>query len=567
MISMRQLAAKRQVNHSWCISQPIIPEEYPFVDIGVVTYNDQKWLLMFLNSLMAQHYPLKKIALIIVDHGSSDGTLDVWKQLIDKYSGKFRKVMLLEQDNQGFGAGQNLAFSQSTAPFFLVSNVDLEFEHDALLVIVNTAISEGNSLGSLEFRQKPYEHPKYYDPISFETAWSAHSCVLFRRDALKAVGGYEKRIFMYGEDTELSYRLRDNGYSVKYCPKAVVWHYYYHDQNPEESKPLQFRGNTIANSFIRIRFGTWADILQIPNMYFRLIRNRSQCPKQLQEVFGCAWTVLLNSPYFLFTRKQSDIIFPFYSWDFERRREGAFYKQRRFKKDHPPLVTIIIRTSTGRKSWLQETLLTVATQTYRNIEIVLIEESGTTATYTLAELRSRYPLFASCPSCHPVPPDNRARNGNKGFSVAKGEYLMFLDDNALLFADHVENLLNSLLNAPGSEAAYSLTMHINCIPSKNEQYSYDIEFLASETNLPFDRSKLLNTNYIPLQSILLNRVLYQRYGGFDESLKDLEEWDLLLRYSCRNDFLFIEKTTSLLRTPCCPGNKHHSPSDINTAAN
>jgi GT2 family glycosyltransferase len=551
MMSIRQLAAKRHERFSCHINQTLAPEEQPPIDIGVVTYNDKKWLPIFFDSLLAQQFPLEKIALIIVDHSSWDGTLDVWKKLRDKHSYKFRDVKILKQSNRGFGSGQNLAFSHSTAPYFIVSNVDLEFESDALLEIVSAAIIEGNSLGSIEFRQKPYEHPKYYDPITFETAWSAHSCVLFRRDALKAVGGYEKRIFMYGEDTELSYRLRDNGYSVKYCPKAVVWHYYYHDQNPEEAKPLQFRGNTIANSLIRIRFGAWPDILQILNMYFKLIQVRFRSLKQLREVLACFWTVILNSPYFLSTRKQSDIIFPFHNWDFEIRREGAFYKQLRLTKKHLPLVTIIFRTSNGRELWLREALLTAANQTYTNIEVVIIEDGGTSIAPQAEQLFSDYPFSLSY---HSLPPNSRSSRGNRGLSVAQGEYLMFLDDNVLLFADHVEILLNGLLNDPQRKAAYSLSMEIKYLPGKDAYCPYhEIAYLpAEQSKQAFDRSKLLNCNYIPIQSIILHRSLYLQYGGFDESLKESEDWDLLLRYSCRNDFLFIEKTTSMYRTPYEP---------------
>lgn len=552
MISMRQLAAKRCDASAWHGLQEAPSEGYPCIDIGVVTFNNKKWLPIFMSSLLAQHYPLEKIALIVVDHSSLDGTMDMWRALEDEHGSRFRRFVVMQQGNLGFGQGQNLAFRHCTARYFLVSNVDLEFEPDALIKIVAAATREGDALGSLEFRQKPYEHPKYYDPVTFETAWSAHSCVLFNRDAFAAVGGYEKRIFMYGEDTELSYRLRDSGFSVKYCPQAVAWHYYYQEQDPEELKPLQFKGNTVANSFIRIRYGAWADILRIPGMFIGLTRSRYRHREPLKEVAESCWTVLRNLFYFLVTRKQSKLVFPFHDWDFERRREGAFYRQLRSPERCLPIVTVIIRTCPGRNAYLCEALQSVANQTYSNIEIIILEAGGATAAPLAEQLRSRYSLSI----CHlALPALGRPAVANIGLSLAQGEYFMFLDDGAMLFSDHVEILVYGLLNEPEREAAYALSMEIKSIHVGNSQSTYhEVEYVSPENlRQPFDRAELLNRNFIPIQSLLFHRSLYRQYGGFDENLADSAEWDLWLRYSYRNDFLFIEKTTSLHRSFHHPG--------------
>jgi GT2 family glycosyltransferase len=50
-------------------------------------------------------------------------------------------------------------------------------------------------------------------------------CVLMRREALKAVGGFESRFGYYGEEAELSLRLIDGGWSVLYDPNLAVFHY------------------------------------------------------------------------------------------------------------------------------------------------------------------------------------------------------------------------------------------------------------------------------------------------------------------------------------------------------
>jgi GT2 family glycosyltransferase len=49
-------------------------------------------------------------------------------------------------------------------------------------------------------------------------------CVLIRREVLEKVGMFDKRFFLYFEDVDLSQRTIQAGYSVGFCPQAIVWH-------------------------------------------------------------------------------------------------------------------------------------------------------------------------------------------------------------------------------------------------------------------------------------------------------------------------------------------------------
>jgi len=257
--------------------------------------------------------------------------------------------------------------------------------------------------------------------------------------------------------------------------------------------------------------------------------------------------VLRNLTYFLVTRKQSELVFPFHDWDFERRREGAFYRQLCSPGKRLPLVTVMVRTCPGRERYLREALQSVANQTYSNMEIVILETGGSTAAPLAEQLRARYSLSV----CHFALPDHgRSAAANLGLRLAHGEYFAFVDDDAMLFSDHLEILVYGLLNEPEREAAYALSMEIRSVPDGSSHSPYhEVEYVSPEgLRQPFDRAELLNRNYIPIQSVVFHRSLYRQYGGFDENLADSAGWELWLRYSYRNDFLFIEKTTSLFRS-------------------
>ncbi len=65
----------------------------------------------------------------------------------------------------------------------------------------------------------------------------------------------------------------------------------------------------------------------------------------------------------------------------------------------------------------------------------------------------------------------------------------------------------------------------------------------------FDRLTLWHHNYLPIQAVLFHRRLWERHGGFEEDMDQLEDWNLWTRYTLDEAFLLVEKTTSKYRVP------------------
>jgi hypothetical protein len=59
---------------------------------------------------------------------------------------------------------------------------------------------------------------------SVDADWVSGACLLARRKALEAVGGFDERYFLYWEDADLCRRLRQRGYTMRYVPSARVVH-------------------------------------------------------------------------------------------------------------------------------------------------------------------------------------------------------------------------------------------------------------------------------------------------------------------------------------------------------
>lgn len=516
----------------------------PIIDISIVTHNSEKWVNQFFESLLKQSYPTHLICILMTDNQSTDKTLELCNTFLERHSDNFNNFNISTCPNLGFGYGHNNNLSKGNSKYFLVTNIDLEFANDAIFEAVNTAISDSDDVASWEFRQKPFEHPKYYNPVTLETYWSSSACILFKRSALEKIKGYEDKIFLYGEDVELSYRLRDNGYRIKYCPSAVCWHYTYEYAN--QIKRLQFLGSTLANSYIRLRYGSLKQIVAIPFMYLKLLISQPCIENQALALLTNINKILKNSLYFLCSRKRSNKLFPINKWDYGLVRDGAFYSYPRQELASLPLVSVIIRTYKGRLPYLRESIASVLNQTYPNIEIVVVEDGSNEAQSYIEQISKINKLKVVY---RQEQKRGRCHTGNVGLSLTSGEFIVFLDDDDLFFADHIEVLASELLGHPEVSATYSIswevpTKLISLQPLKYIELAY-----KSFYRQKFSRVLMLHHNYIPIQSILFDRKLYEQYGGFDESLENLEDWNLWTRYCVNNDFLFIEKTTSMYRVP------------------
>ena len=537
----------------------------PIVTLSIVTYNSEKWLEAFFQSLFQQNLPCDQIALCLLDNGSTDNTYAWLTKRQGELSQKFASLVLSHGPNIGFGAGHNHNLAFTTTPYFWVTNVDLEFEADTLTTLIATAEQDvkqvqdqpHQNVAAWECRQKPYEHPKDYHPVSGETAWCSSACVLFKTEAIKAVKGYEPMLFLYGEDVELSYRLRDHGYKMKYVPQASVWHYTY--EEAAQVKPQQFLGSTLANVLLRCRYGRRHEVIQGFVMFMALFALKPMFPGMRTKLLMQLFKLIKLAPQFLRSRRQSQEDFPFRMWDYAMAREGAFYEYpnaaqsaivQAQNNNKLPLVSVIMRTMPGRGGKLKEAIASVARQTYSHIELVVVEDGG----QDIQSAKPQIDALQNSGQIHsvkylPLSKVGRCEAGNSALEAATGQLCCFLDDDDLFYADHLEVLVNAWLSNQKLGAVYSLAYEVRTEVISEEPWVYKDVLHNLIHRQEFNRGIMWHHNYLPIQSVLFQRQLYLDYGGFDLSLENLEDWNLWVRYSLKYDFLLIPKVTSLYRVP------------------
>jgi GT2 family glycosyltransferase len=218
------------------------PEAFPFVSVIVVNYNGKPFLDDCLTSLRAQTYPRLRYEVLVVDNGSSDGSLGY---LASRYPWVRR---IAAGTNLGFARGNNEGFRHARGDLLALLNNDacvepswLEELVDALnddprtggvaaKILLKKDPGRINSAGLTLYRtgyggDRGYgqaDQGQFDEPAEVFGACGASA--LLRRAMLADVGPFDERFFMYYEDLDLAWRARLRGWTFRYTPKAVVHH-------------------------------------------------------------------------------------------------------------------------------------------------------------------------------------------------------------------------------------------------------------------------------------------------------------------------------------------------------
>ncbi len=210
-------------------------------------------------------------------------------------------------------------------------------------------------------------------------------------------------------------------------------------------------------------------------------------------------------------------------------------------KSQNSLVSIIIRTQ-NRPFLLKKALKSINAQTYRPLEVVVVNDGG--APLLIEDLqknmRDVFFTYVALEKTH-----GRSGAANAGIEAAKGEFASFLDDDDIYYPDHVEKLVDACLKN-GVEISYSAVQSVY-YQWTGSAYADFIKIKDFHLyNFDFNRARLLFENYIPLNALLFSkRVLLE--NRFDENLEINEDWDLIIRLSQSYRFFHLADVTAEYR--------------------
>jgi N-acetylglucosaminyl-diphospho-decaprenol L-rhamnosyltransferase len=220
------------------------------LDVAIVSYRCRDLLRACLASL-DEHAPVCPMSTCVVDNASGDGTAAMVAR-------EFPHVTLIESEtNRGFAAATNVAIGHGSAPYVLVLNPDTEVRAetlDRLVELMEDQPDIGVSGCRLELEDGTFDHASRR---SFPTLVGAlghftgigrvcrsgplaqyrapdvergpvdavnGAFMLIRRGALEQVGLFDEGYWMYMEDLDLCYRLKQGGWVTWYEPSVSALH-------------------------------------------------------------------------------------------------------------------------------------------------------------------------------------------------------------------------------------------------------------------------------------------------------------------------------------------------------
>ena len=525
-------------------------------DVIFVTYNSKKWIDKNIESILKSDYDLKNnVSLYYYDNCSTDDTYEYLEKTKKKYESKFLNFEIKRGNkNKGFGYGNNKAVQMGHGEYVFILNTDTEIKKDTFKELEKKINESKDKFSIFELRQEPYEHPKYYDPLTGEVSWASGACVVFKRKVFEKLRGFDKNLFMYCEDVELSWRARAHGYKIKYLYDVGITHYSYSDEN--QFKETAFIYGYINNLYLRCKFGSLKNALKGAKLVLgAMLRNRAShiysnkeykaVSKKIRKAFFKMFFKYIGARIYKHTTRFNDEFKPKFInlLDYEATRVNPFkkYDGKPYKSD--TLVSIIVRTC-GRPSVLRETLISLRNQSYKNIEIVIVEDGENVSEKMLKEEFSDLNIKYKAAGKHV----GRSKVGNMAMKMASGKYLNFLDDDDLYYYNHVETLLKEI-ETNNYDIVYDTAFETRINVFSRDPYKYKITDALVVHNEKYSKLKLYSSNIFPIQTVMFKKEVFENCGGFDESMDALEDWDLWVRFSMKYYFNYVNDTTSVYRVP------------------
>jgi glycosyltransferase involved in cell wall biosynthesis len=179
-------------------------------------------------------------------------------------------------------------------------------------------------------------------------------------------------------------------------------------------------------------------------------------------------------------------------------------------------VSIIIPAYNAEK-YVGAAITSSLTQTYRDVEVVVVDDGSTDRTSSIAE--GYGPLLTL------VRQENRGLSAarNAGISAATGSVIVLCDSDDFLLPTHVEQAVSLLEGAPKTW----VTSEAMLLPQG--EFNPRRGVLWAGTVPPGKQLEVMTEgNFVSIFSTF-PREMFDEVGGFDESLRTCEDWDLWLR--------------------------------------
>jgi len=203
--------------------------------IIVLTYNSEGIIHDCLSKLNFDKYKI-----VVVDNASKDNTVKVVEE-------NFKPDKLYKlKENIGFGNGNNVALEEVVTDFALVLNPDAMIDDENIEIVLNEMKQNDKFVlaGPVVLDEYPYNEKEYQDRLrsikgdhdgekdcyykeidnSYFVRFLIGCTMFFKMKDMRKIGFFDKNIFLFHEDDELCYRIKEKGYYPVMVKLAKAFH-------------------------------------------------------------------------------------------------------------------------------------------------------------------------------------------------------------------------------------------------------------------------------------------------------------------------------------------------------
>jgi GT2 family glycosyltransferase len=497
----------------------------PKVAFCVINYRTPEMTLAIIqNILNLNNFKKFNSKIFVLDNGSGDNSVDFLEQNLPKDESV---ELFICEKNLGFAGGQDY-FKGHIAKYDYVAlvNSDCLLKDNWLTEAVESFLNNKN-LGAVGGRayhwddnNKPFDENNDFYSFQFIDSWDAfaHTCnygndvisvdsmsgAALMIDIKKAldVGYFNKKYFLYFEETDLQAKLKRAGYVVEYNPKLMVWHKVGASSNGDGKK-----FNKIINYYMyrnRFLFGYLnfdeGFVKRITRRYFistiKLFLRSKDIEWRNIYLKSLLW-IALNYPYLYLERRRT-------------LKLGKTYNNLLAQNNKSSDVTIVI-TCYNYGRFLEECVESVLSQVLKPKKIIIINDGSTDNTISVLK------KYESNKTIQIVNQNNLGvvASKNKAMRMVSTKWIIFLDADDKLDVNYIKDTTD-LAIANCLDLVYTDSILFG---SKNEVVTYR----------DYSHHDLYHGNYIH-NSALIRADVVNYIGGYSD-LKGYEDWEMYIRYS------------------------------------
>lgn len=493
----------------------------------IPVYNNLEYTRQCINSILENTPEFNEIQFIIVDNASTDGTGEYLSNLCKEYK---NIEVISNSENLGFAKGCNQGIRAAKSKFIVLLNNDIVVTKGWLSNLIQEAqmYPDVGIVGSrllypnsniiqhigVKFAKVLDYHPYHYSKlrdqkyvpeaeISTDYNCVTFACVLIKKEVFDKIGLLDEEYINSYEDVDFCIRAREAGFRIRYCAKSILYHY--ESKTPKRHKYDQ-RNFELLNKKWKFIFDKYVDkergLHEVWDIWFR--EGLEKNPNNLYFLLNlCITSGNLNrlEEYQYFKNKLTSKVIEF--------------------KNSKPVISLIIQT---HNNWLITKLCIQSIfSTMRNLNYEIIFVDNDSSDETRKNLRF-FESLGLIKVIYNTPEKTYAEANNQGAKIARGEYLVFMNNDVFVLDNWSENLIETFRKFPeigiqGAKLIYQnkLIQHSGIVFKSLKdglKYHYHIYLGKPEAEKCVSKSREMQA--VTGSFLAIRRELFEQIGGFDE---------------------------------------------------